>query len=201
MNGAGDPVSGMAPELEEARALGELLKQGWRPKRTIVYAAWDGEEPGLLGSTEWVEEHADELRAARGRLHQHRRQRPRLPRRRRLAHARALRQRRRAGRRGSRDAASASGSARRRTRSPTGTAEERAEARDARGPADRRARLGLRLHAVPAAPRRRRRSTSASAATTTASTTRSTTTSTTTRTSSTPTSPTAARWRRRSARR
>jgi N-acetylated-alpha-linked acidic dipeptidase len=48
--------------LEEARALGELYKQGWRPKRTIVYAAWDGEEPMLLGSTEWGEQHAPELR-------------------------------------------------------------------------------------------------------------------------------------------
>ena len=63
MNGAGDPVSGMSAELEEARALGELRKQGWQPKRTIVYAAWDGEEPGLLGSTEWVETHAAELEA------------------------------------------------------------------------------------------------------------------------------------------
>ncbi len=62
VNGAADPVSGMAPELEEARALGELRKQGWRPKRTIVYASWDGEEPGLLGSTEWVETHEAELR-------------------------------------------------------------------------------------------------------------------------------------------
>ena len=62
VNGAQDPVSGMAPELEEARALGELVRRGWRPKRTIVYTAWDGEEPGLLGSTEWVEHHADELR-------------------------------------------------------------------------------------------------------------------------------------------
>ena len=48
--------------LEEARAMGELLKQGWKPKRTIIYAAWDGEEPGTLGSVEWVETHADELR-------------------------------------------------------------------------------------------------------------------------------------------
>ena len=63
VNGAGDPLSGMSAELEEARALGELLKQGWRPKRTIVYAAWDGEEPGLLGSTEWVETHGAELEA------------------------------------------------------------------------------------------------------------------------------------------
>jgi N-acetylated-alpha-linked acidic dipeptidase len=53
----------MSAELEEARALGELRKQGWQPKRTIVYAAWDGEEPGLLGSTEWVEAHAAELEA------------------------------------------------------------------------------------------------------------------------------------------
>ena len=61
VNGAYDPVSGMATELEEARALGALLGQGWKPKRTIVYAAWDGEEEGLLGSTEWVEHHAAEL--------------------------------------------------------------------------------------------------------------------------------------------
>jgi N-acetylated-alpha-linked acidic dipeptidase len=63
VNGAEDPISGLVAELEEARALGTLYKQGWRPKRTIIYAAWDGEEPGLLGSTEWVETHADELRA------------------------------------------------------------------------------------------------------------------------------------------
>lgn len=62
VNGASDPVSGMAPELEEARAIGQLVKQGWKPKRTLVYAAWDGEEPGLLGSTEWVEQHDAELR-------------------------------------------------------------------------------------------------------------------------------------------
>lgn len=61
VNGAGDPVSGTVAELEEARALGELLKSGWRPRRTIIYAIWDGEEAGLLGSTEWVETHADEL--------------------------------------------------------------------------------------------------------------------------------------------
>lgn len=61
VNGAEDPISGAVPELEEARALGELVKQGWRPKRTIVYAFWDGEEPALLGSTEWAETHADEL--------------------------------------------------------------------------------------------------------------------------------------------
>ncbi len=62
VNGAEDPISGMIAVLEEARALGELLKQGWKPKRTIIYCAWDGEEPGLLGSTEWVETHVDELR-------------------------------------------------------------------------------------------------------------------------------------------
>jgi N-acetylated-alpha-linked acidic dipeptidase len=63
VNGAQDPISGLVAELEEARALGSLYQQGWRPKRTIIYAAWDGEEPGLLGSTEWVETHADELKA------------------------------------------------------------------------------------------------------------------------------------------
>ena len=62
VNGAEDPLSGTSPELEEMRAFGELLKQGWKPKRTIVYCFWDGEEPGLLGSTEWAETHADELR-------------------------------------------------------------------------------------------------------------------------------------------
>ena len=62
VNGASDPISGMVAELAEARAVGELVKGGWKPKRTIVYAAWDGEEPGLLGSTEWAETHADELR-------------------------------------------------------------------------------------------------------------------------------------------
>ena len=62
VNGAQDPASGMSVELEEARALGQLVKQGWRPQRTVVYAAWDGEEQGLLGSTEWVEYHEAELR-------------------------------------------------------------------------------------------------------------------------------------------
>jgi len=61
VNGAEDPISGLVPLLEEARAFGLLLKEGWRPKRTIVYCAWDGEEPGLLGSTEWAETHAAEL--------------------------------------------------------------------------------------------------------------------------------------------
>jgi N-acetylated-alpha-linked acidic dipeptidase len=61
VNGADDPVSAQAALLEEARALGELLKQGWKPRRTIICCAWDGEEPMLLGSTEWAEMHANEL--------------------------------------------------------------------------------------------------------------------------------------------
>jgi N-acetylated-alpha-linked acidic dipeptidase len=61
VNGASDPISGQAALLEEARAVSELVKTGWKPKRTLVYCAWDGEEPGLLGSTEWVEYHASEL--------------------------------------------------------------------------------------------------------------------------------------------
>jgi N-acetylated-alpha-linked acidic dipeptidase len=62
VNGAEDPLSGFAPEMEEVRALGDLLKQGWKPKRTVIYCAWDGEEEGLLGSTEWAEAHATELK-------------------------------------------------------------------------------------------------------------------------------------------
>jgi N-acetylated-alpha-linked acidic dipeptidase len=62
VNGADDPVSGMVATMEEARAIGELVKNGWKPKRTIIYCAWDAEEPGLLGSTEWAEAHADELK-------------------------------------------------------------------------------------------------------------------------------------------
>jgi N-acetylated-alpha-linked acidic dipeptidase len=62
VNGAEDPISGQVSLLEEARSLSLLLKQGWKPRRTIIYCAWDGEEPMLLGSTEWVEAHADELR-------------------------------------------------------------------------------------------------------------------------------------------
>jgi N-acetylated-alpha-linked acidic dipeptidase len=60
--GAWDPLSGHVAEMAEAKAIGALLKTGWKPRRTIVYASWDGEEPGLLGSTEWAEAHADELR-------------------------------------------------------------------------------------------------------------------------------------------
>jgi N-acetylated-alpha-linked acidic dipeptidase len=59
--GAADPLTGQVAEMNEAKALGALYRQGWRPARTIVYASWDAEEPSLLGSTEWVETHADEL--------------------------------------------------------------------------------------------------------------------------------------------
>jgi N-acetylated-alpha-linked acidic dipeptidase len=61
VNGAEDPLSGLVAMMEEARSIAELAKAGQRPKRTIIYAAWDGEEEGLLGSTEWVEQHAAEL--------------------------------------------------------------------------------------------------------------------------------------------
>lgn len=60
--GASDPLSGTAAMLAEAQAIGALYKQGIKPRRTLVYASWDGEEAGLLGSTEWAEQHADELR-------------------------------------------------------------------------------------------------------------------------------------------
>jgi len=63
VNGADDPISGMVAVLEEARVLGGLHQAGWNPKRTVVYCAWDGEEPGLLGSTEWVETHRADLLA------------------------------------------------------------------------------------------------------------------------------------------
>ncbi len=59
--GAEDPLSGNVSLLEEAKAVGALAKSGWRPKRTLVYASWDAEEPGLLGSTEWAEAHGPEL--------------------------------------------------------------------------------------------------------------------------------------------
>ena len=62
VNGAEDPVSGAVALREEAGAYGTLLRQGWRPRRTVVLAFWDGEEASLQGSTEWGETHADELR-------------------------------------------------------------------------------------------------------------------------------------------
>jgi N-acetylated-alpha-linked acidic dipeptidase len=61
VNGASDPASGASVLLETARTLSVLRKQGWQPRRTILLAMWDGEEYGLLGSTEWVEKHMDEL--------------------------------------------------------------------------------------------------------------------------------------------
>ncbi|HEY5408044.1 MAG TPA: M28 family peptidase, partial [Ginsengibacter sp.] len=61
VNGAADPISGQATMLEEAKSIGELLKTGWKPARTLVYCSWDGEEPALLGSTEWLETHEKEL--------------------------------------------------------------------------------------------------------------------------------------------
>ena len=62
VNGADDPISGAVALMETGRGLAELLKTGWRPKRTIILALWDGEEWGLLGSTEWAEKHAAELK-------------------------------------------------------------------------------------------------------------------------------------------
>lgn len=62
VHGAHDPVSGMVALMEEARAIGELARSGWKPRRTLIFAGWDGEEQGLLGSTEWVETHLPELR-------------------------------------------------------------------------------------------------------------------------------------------
>ena len=61
MFGAADPLSGTVALMSEAKAIGRLVKEGWRPRRTLIYASWDGEEPGLVGSTEWVETHAAEL--------------------------------------------------------------------------------------------------------------------------------------------
>jgi N-acetylated-alpha-linked acidic dipeptidase len=60
--GGSDPLSGQVALLEEAKAMGELARHGWKPKRTIIYTSWDGEEPGLLGSTEWAETHGADLK-------------------------------------------------------------------------------------------------------------------------------------------
>jgi N-acetylated-alpha-linked acidic dipeptidase len=59
--GASDPLSGTVAMMSEAKAIGRLVKEGWRSRRTLIYASWDGEEPGLIGSTEWVEAHETEL--------------------------------------------------------------------------------------------------------------------------------------------
>jgi len=61
--GAMDPLAGQVALMAEAKSIGKLVKEGWRPRRTLVYDSWDGEEPGLLGSTEWAEQHAAELKA------------------------------------------------------------------------------------------------------------------------------------------
>ena len=201
VNGAQDPGSGMSAELEEARALGELSKQGWRPKRTIVYAAWDGEEQGLLGSTEWVEDHEPELREkaavyintdgnGRGFLN--------------AGGSHALEALVNGVARDIEDPETKSSVWKRmQARAIASTAPgPRSRGPRARRPAHRRARLGVRLLAVPAARRHRRRSICRSAVSTsrTASITRSTTTTSTSRSFSTPTSRTAARSRRRSGR-
>ena len=133
VNGASDPTSGNVALMETARGLGELLKRGWRPKRTIILASWDGEEWGLLGSTEWAEKHAQELSTkavayinsdstSKGWLE-------RLG----LALAAGVRQRRDAGRPGSEAA---------RTDAVPGEARSRGRAR--RGPPTRRARMQRR---------------------------------------------------------
>lgn len=62
VNGASDPLSGLVSLMEEARGISLLKKSGWQPKRTLIYCAWDGEEPGLLGSTEWAEDHQEDLK-------------------------------------------------------------------------------------------------------------------------------------------
>ena len=61
--GATDPLAGQVALMAEAKSIGKLVKEGWRPRRTLIYASWDGEEPGLLGSTEWAETHAAELQS------------------------------------------------------------------------------------------------------------------------------------------
>jgi len=61
--GASDPLSGHVAMMAEAKAIGALVRSGWKPRRTLVYLSWDAEEPSLIGSTEWVETHADELKA------------------------------------------------------------------------------------------------------------------------------------------
>ena len=105
VNGAEDPVAGTNALLEEARGLGVLVRQGWRPKRTIVYCVWDGEEEGLLGSTEWAEDHADELQRKAAVYINTRWKRSRVPEHVGLPHARKIHQRRGSRRKRSRDRA------------------------------------------------------------------------------------------------
>ena len=96
--GAADPISGTVAMMEEARVIGEAARRGSRPRRTIVYGSWDAEEPGLLGSTEWVEHHANELRGKGRRLHQYRWEWARVPRDGRFAHSPEFHERGGAGR-------------------------------------------------------------------------------------------------------
>jgi N-acetylated-alpha-linked acidic dipeptidase len=60
--GAGDPNSGTAAQMEAIRGIGKLVKSGWKPMRTIIFASWDAEEYGLIGSTEWAEDFGDWLK-------------------------------------------------------------------------------------------------------------------------------------------
>ena len=76
--GASDPLSGQVALLAEAKAIGDLVKRAGGPSARIVYTSWDGEEPMLLGSTEWAETHAERAEAEGGALYQLRHQRPRL---------------------------------------------------------------------------------------------------------------------------
>ncbi len=152
VNGADDPISGAVSLMETARGLGELVKGGWRPKRTIILALWDGEEWGLLGSTEWAEKHADELKRQGRGLHQQRRHREGLAPGRRLALAAAVHQR--SGPRRQRSEDRQAGARRWRARKAIeGAAGGRAR-RGREGSVDphRAARLRLGLHALPAAP-------------------------------------------------
>ena len=145
--------------LAEAQAVGDAGEEGWRPQRTIVYAAWDGEEEGLLGSTEWVETHAEELsRKAVAYINTDGNGRGFLD----AGGSHALeqlvnevaRRRDRSGDGRQRAAARAQCASRSRQRTRR-RAQGDARARRSR---HRRARLRLRLHAVPPAPRHRRRS-------------------------------------------
>ena len=198
VNGASDPVSGMVAVMEEARAIGVLAKTGWKPKRTIVFAAWDGEEQALLGSTEWVEDHAAGARARKAVAYINSdMQRPRPARRRRLAQPRTVRQRdrRRSSRirpRAARSAIACIASAI--LERHAGAAHRAARARGcSRSTRSAPAPTTARSCSTSASPR----STSASAARApTASTTRSTTRSRTSSASWIPTTPTASRWPR-----
>ena len=154
VNGASDPVSGVIALMEEARAIGVLAKAGWKPKRTIMFAAWDGEEQALLGSTEWVEDHAQALTDkavayinsdmnGRGLLdvggsHSLERFANEI--------AQGVSEPAKGGTVGDRMIASAILS---------GTPEQRTALRESRLLRDRRARFRLRLQPVPAAPRHR----------------------------------------------